>query len=128
MLKVLRPKFSVKEHIIAWAERKGFHYDEYQNGNDSFRIEISKPIDKDRWFFSGKYTSYDKVLSLYFYNKIGKKAAEALKEDNLEGKKLFWLKVKPAYFNIVEVLAEEIDAELEDDDKKNKIILVTMEK
>lgn len=131
MLRVIRPKFSVKDHVKAWAERKNYYCSENYQTGDGLRLEIYKPVEKDRWLFSGKYTSYEEVVKLYFYNKIGKKAAEAIdpiEEEELVGKKLFWLKAKPTYFNIVEILAEEIEQELESDDKESKIILVTMEK
>jgi hypothetical protein len=126
MLKVIRPKFSIKEFIEAWAERKGYECSpSYQTG-DGLKLSIYKNIKKQGWFW-GEYTSSERVVEFYFYAKIGKKVAESI-EENCEGKKLYWLKAKPAYFNMVEVLAEEIETELEPEDKGNKIILVTMEK
>lgn len=64
-------------------------------------------------------------MDFYFYSRIGKKAAEAIGEEVQEGKKLYWFKANPLYFNNVEVLAEEIEGELESSEKENKIILVT---
>lgn len=124
MLKIIRTKFSVKEYVKAWANRKGYTCSDSYHTGDGLKLSIYKPIKKRSWFW-GEYNWEEKVVDFYFYAKIGKKAAEAIREEALEGKKLYWFKANPLYFNNVEVLAEEIEGELESSEKENKIILVT---
>lgn len=124
MLKIVRPKFSTKEYIMAWCDRKNYNY--YTSGvaGDGLVLTVYKPSTKKGWF-GREYTDEDEVLSYHYYAKIGKKVAAEIGDD-CEGKKLYWLKAKPAYFNLVEVLAEEIENEIEEKDRK--IVLVTMVK
>ena len=126
MLKIVRPKFSVKEYIAAWAERKGYTHYSPKYTSDKMLMRVQKTTQTKGWF--GDKTYCEDVLKYYYYDKLTKAAAKEIEVEgeNLEGKKLYWLRSGPTYFNSVEVLAEEINAEFED--SKDRVVLVTMEK
>lgn len=127
MLKIIRPSFSIKEHLKAWAERKGYCVWEPLTRSDKMVVQIQKATIKQGWFWTS-YTVYEDVLRYYYYETCPKAVAKEMQDEipDIEGKKIYWFKAWPAYFNTVEVLAEEIESELVN--KEDKLVIVTMKK
>lgn len=122
MLVIEKPKFSLREYLVdKWCPRKGYQSSVRNANGEGLVLEVFEVITKKNWLGTEYISEKKKVLSYCYYHK----AHESWKKH--AGKRIYVLIATKPYFDEVALLGEQLENELEIEDKENIIFHVKCE-
>lgn len=128
MLIINPPIFSLREYIInTWAPRKGYKCTVISTSGNGLSVTVSEPIKKKNWLGYEITIGENKVLEYWFYDQAWKHSVDRWSKDTFANKQLFILFAKKGYFDVVALLGEQLENEVEIDNKENMIFYVVSE-